>query len=488
MARALPLDIDWITCAEPGCLGVVHDPSGRCLAHLDASEFERALRALRPGGALDMRGAVIDSALAERLLAAFDDGGRARLGRTRFDHARFTGDARFAGTVFDRDVSFDHARFEGLASFFGARFAGNASFGHARFARELSFHGATVAGHAAFDQVIVDRDALFGEARFQRTASFRGARFHGFTAFDAARFARGVSFRGTRFNRAVSFRKAVFCGAAGFESTRFGAATYLTPASAGKGLVLTGAHAAAGLELCAHDCAVDLRSALVAGPLNLRLTDAEADLEGLVLRGGGTLVGRGRTRLLSLRRVEARRLMVSGVDLSGCRFAGLRHPEGLSLSGCEFASTPRGVRLGLRWPYLHWWSPRRVLAEERDWRGWAPREHATAGEKHPERLTPEALSTLYLALRETLDDRATADDFAFGAMEVRRTTSRSTGRWLLSAYWLICGYGLRMGRAACWFVLVTLVAAGSVLSTSASHAARRPAPPPVYPAPAVPPG
>ncbi|MFD0660321.1 hypothetical protein [Thermocatellispora tengchongensis] len=190
----------------------------------------------------------------------------------------------------------------------------------------------------------------------------------------------------------------------------------------------------------------------------------------------------------------------------------------MSLSGCVFPTTPKGVRVGLRWPPLRWSSPRRVLADENDWRDWRERqdrrrtrdrqdkrdkrdkrdgrgtrdrrgrrerdlaraEEALSGVRPPAAPPPSAaeeLAFLYRGLSKALDDAHTADDFAFGAMEVRRLTSLGAGRWLLAAYWLVCGYGLRMRRALGWSALIAAVAAGFVMVTSASHAVRAPARP-----------
>jgi len=59
-------------------------------------------------------------------------------------------------------------------------------------------------------------------------------------------------------------------------------------------------------------------------------------------------------------------------------------------------------------------------------------------------------------------------------MEMRRHASH---RWWLSLYWLLSGYGMRMGRAAAWFVLITAVTSGALMWSTTSHAARRPSVP-----------
>ncbi|GAA3068899.1 pentapeptide repeat-containing protein [Streptosporangium carneum] len=431
------------------------------MAHLDHHELDEVVRGLSPGSAVDLRGTVVGRSLLERVLAAT----HARLGRTRFDLAVFPEDARFGDVAFLGDVSFDQARFHRLASFVDARFAGNVSFREVRLARELSLHGVTVAGHAAFDRVSVGRDALFSAARFARTASFEGSEFHDFAAFDGARFGGDATFRGSRFGRAVSFRKAEFGGLAGFEATRFWAGGSLTPVVVGRRLSLAGAWAGNGLDLAARDCVVDLRRMRVTGRLAVRLDGAVADLEGATLHGTVTVNGHGTAKVTSLRGVEAEALELVSVDLSTCRFAGIRTPERLRLTGCAFATTPRGVRFAPRWPPLRWWTRRRTLADEHAWRGWSLSETETP--------TPHRLAVLYSRLRAGVDDKATAADFAFGAMEMRRATSGASARWLLSLHWILSGYGLRMGRVLGWFALLAAITVGSILMSSASHAARR---------------
>ncbi|WP_431900111.1 pentapeptide repeat-containing protein [Nonomuraea sp. bgisy101] len=459
--------MDWVTCSHsPSCTGVARQPYGSCLSHLSPEQLADALAAVRPGRLLDLRGTTIDGELLARVLAAAEG----RPGRARMDLARFTGEARFTEVSFQGDVSLDGSRFDRLASFFGASFAGNVSFNGARFARQLSFHGARVRGHAGFDRAVVASDALFGQAVFARGLSAERARFDGFATFDGAEFGELATFRGARFGRTLSFKKVR--GRAGFESAHFASGAYL---SATRHLAVTGARVDGALDLVVEDCSVDLRKVEVRGTTAVRLSRAHADMEAAVLRGPATVSGRGFCTISSLREAVAPDLSLYKLDLSACRFAGLAHPSGLRLTGCTFAFTPRGVRFSLRWPPLRWFSRRRALADEHGWRGWSK------GPDDPS--SPDGLAVLYDALRHSPDDDGTAADFAFGAMEMRRAAGR---RWWLSLYWLLCGYGLRTGRAVAWGVLLVAVTAGAVLWTSTSHAARRASTPrPAVPGPAA---
>ncbi|TYB53223.1 hypothetical protein FXF51_50010 [Nonomuraea sp. PA05] len=455
--------MDWVTCAySAACTGVASRPSGLCLAHLDPEQLGAALAGLSPGRLLDLRGTTVTSDLLSRVL---DATGR-RPGRTRLDRARFTGDVRLSGVTFAGDVSLDGARFDRLASFFGARFEGNVSLAGVRFARELSFHGVTVRGHASLDRAVMSRDALFSQAVFGHGLSCERARFDGYATFDGARLGDGGAFRGARFGRTLSFRKV--SGHAGFEAAHFAADAYL---SATGRLSAARARADGLLDVAVARCGVDLRRVEVTGPTTVRLTDSQADLEGAVLRGPATVMGRGRSTLTSLRQVDAASLELLRLDLSACRFAGLTHPSGVRVKECTFALTPRGVRVSLRWPMLRWFSRRRALADERTMHTGSahPRDPGDPG------TSPDRLAALYAGLRPA--DSATSADFAFAAMEMRRQAGHG---WWLSVSWLLCGYGMRMGRAAAWFALLMALMAAAVAWSSTSHAGIRAEP--VHPA------
>jgi len=90
---------------------------------------------------------------------------------------------------------------------------------------------------------------------------------------------------------------------------------------------------------------------------------------------------------------------------------------------------------------------------------------------HDAVLEPEQLAALYRALRKASEDgndQAGAGDLYYGEMEMRRRIPipRKRGRirghcdWgVISAYWLLAGYGLRASRAFGALITVTLLAA-----------------------------
>ncbi|HEX4816488.1 MAG TPA: pentapeptide repeat-containing protein [Nonomuraea sp.] len=438
--------MDWVTCAySAACTGIAGRSSGLCLAHQSPDQLAGSLAQLSPGRLIDLRGTTVTSDLLARVLEATGD----RPGRARLDRARFTGDVRLSGVTFTGDVSLDGARFDRLASFFGARFEGNVSLAGARFARELSFHGVTVRGHVSLDRAVMARDALFGQAVFGHGLSCERARFDGYAAFDGARLGDGAAFRGARFGRTLSFRKV--SGPAGFEAAHFAGDAYL---SATGRLSAARSRADGLLDVSVARCGVDLRGVEVAGVTTVRLTDSQADLEGAVLRGPATVSGRGLSTLTSLRQVDAADLVLCGLDLSACRFAGLAHPSGVRVKDCTFALTTRGMRVSLRRPMLRWFSRRSALADEGALGGGPPDPDAT----------PDGLAALYAGLRPT--DRATSADFASAALEMRR---RAAHRWWPRVPWLLYGKGPRTGRAAAWFALLAMLAAAAALWTSTLH-------------------
>ncbi|MFI6785800.1 pentapeptide repeat-containing protein [Nonomuraea sp. NPDC050383] len=455
--------MDWVTCTHSAaCTGIARRPYDLCLAHLPPDQLAAAIGEMHPGRLLDLRGTVIGGDLLARVIEA--TGGRP--GRTRLDRARFGGDVRLTGVVFAGDVSLDGAVFERLASFFGARFEGNLSLADARFTRELSMHGVTVRGHVSLDRAVMARDALFSQASFGRGLSCERARFDGYATFDGARLGDGATFRGARFGRTLSFRKVV--GSAGFDAAHFAANAYL---SATGRLSAARARADASLDVSVTGCGVDLRRVEVAGSTTLRLTGSHADLEGAVLRGQATVTGRGGASITSLRHVDARSLALYGLDLSACRFAGLAHPAGVRLKDCRFALTGRGVRVSMRRPMVRWFSRRSVLADERALRGGSGLlDPAGTGPepRDPGDLRAGWLATLYAELGRRADDRGLSLDFAFAATEMRRLAGH---RWWEAASWPLVAAGARMGRAAGWIVLLTAIAAGAMLLSTAQHAA-----------------
>jgi hypothetical protein len=171
--------------------------------------------------------------------------------------------------------------------------------------------------------------------------------------------------------------------------------------------------------------------------------------------------------LLSLQRADVAGLVLSGIDLADCRFAGAHNLDQLRVeAGVTLTTAP--ARFGQ--------DRRQLIAEEHAWRArrsghWtAPQWPEWAGEE-PAVLNPGQIAALYRALRkgrEDTRDEPGAADFYYGEMEMRRHarigtadseasgyTRGRTERGILTVYWAVSGYGLRALRALAWLGGVT---------------------------------
>ncbi|MFH8613691.1 hypothetical protein ACH4E8_01280 [Streptomyces sp. NPDC017979] len=160
-------------------------------------------------------------------------------------------------------------------------------------------------------------------------------------------------------------------------------------------------------------------------------------------------------RIRSLRGVDASLLSLAHTDLTHCRFAGSFHLDQIHLEGrWTLGTAPPG-----------WRTRRLVVAEERMWRAWPQRRaRARSGWGEPPEDEPPGLATLttvYRQLRkarEDAKDEPGAADLYYGEMEMRRHSHghRRAERWLLDAYWLLSGYGLRASRSLGWLAAAML--------------------------------
>ncbi|WP_281170256.1 pentapeptide repeat-containing protein [Amycolatopsis nigrescens] len=519
------LEPDWPTCREdlvPPCAGVQAIGFDRCLAHLAHDDLGAVLGRLRPGADLDARGTTFDTNLLTKLLYAVsgEDGDGPRFGTLLCTHAWFTGDAGFDGARFDghawfdgvrfdKDAEFGDARFGGRAWFGSARFAGRAWFGDARFDGYAEFGDARFDGRARFDRAQFGGDARFDGAVFSGNASFVSAQFDEVADFDGARFSRDSLFDGARFGGDTQLNGARFSRDAGFGRAQFTAATKLGPFTAAAleldevvfarpvvveveaGRVSCDrARFESGATLQVKYATVSLKQVALGGPSSLEgrsqlflpvtFATVQASLERAEAwdRRAAQYRDRGELRLgeewvpglISLQGTDVSELVLTDVDLRWCRFAGAHHLDKLRIEcRCPFHRPPRGWHRARTWPPVRRWTRRQVLAEEHAWRrgelggidaGW----QSYPFDQDPAGVGPERLAVLYRSLRKTLEDgkdEAGAGDFYYGEMEARRHSGSLRDRIVLTAYWLLSGYGQRAGRALAG--LAVLVAVITVL-------------------------
>ncbi|MFC6063536.1 pentapeptide repeat-containing protein [Streptomyces ochraceiscleroticus] len=468
---------DWDHCGigssadDPGGCRGVRAAGTRCLAHLEPADREAYLVGLRPGADLDCRGVTFDAELIRDLLARLrGDDGRPVCGDALFTQARFT-----------EDTDFSRVRFDGEGVFEGAHFEASVVFDGARFERGGWFVGASFAGAAGFGGVRFAADAGFGSADFRERAWFGGAHFGGRAWFGE-----------TVFHGEAEFLRAVFAGG------------WVGPFVCHGTLGMVEAEFRNALQISVMAARIDARSARFEGAVALRARWATVDLTNAVLLFPSSVATDLSTprhpgeealsdvhdievSIASIRGVDASMLLLSDVDLTRCRFSGAHHLDQLRFEGkWRLSAAPRGVQWSRGIP--RWCTKRQIIEEERQWRT-SPRRRRPA--RHAWGDPPESpddvpglatLTTTYRQLRkarEDAKDEPGAADFYYGEMEMRRYSHRprKAERWLLQAYWLLSGYGLRASRA---LVGLGLAMAATIVLMVASGLPDTPARP--YPA------
>ncbi|WP_311713618.1 pentapeptide repeat-containing protein [Streptomyces doebereineriae] len=440
----------------------------------------------------------------------------------RFEGARFHGVAIFNNTTIEGAASFTNCTFSSMAEFRALQFS-RASFVQAIFGDRCAFTQSTFNKRTKFTNAQFARTADFSSSSFHSLAQFVSAKFHSVVTFSeasiseaffsSATFDREADFHNTVFGRAV-FSEALFSASANFDNTRFTRKSYFTDSVFSKAALFRGAKfhqdvhfVRAAFErakrmgpIISHGCivfsgatferpiilelsAVDLsfQQAEWSSTGVLRVRHAKVDLSGAYFSSNmvvATMPNPFRNaegsalddspiseslpaKITSLQGTDVAKLLLVDADLRECQSPGAMHLDQIRLEGeCQFSNSPRGIQVN-GWRITRW-PPRRVLAEEVEWRstsqsprGWSINTSATS-------TTPAALSANYRHLRKSFEDSKNepdAADFYYGEMEMRRNdrTRPRSERYLLAIYCLVSGYGLRAGRALVWLAF-TIVA------------------------------
>ncbi len=439
-------------------------------------------------------------------------------GRADFHGATFNGDTSFGGVAFEGDADFGEATFEGRASFGevinSATFNGRADFQEATFDGDTSFGGVSFKADADFRYAAFEDDASFCGTIFKYSVNFEGTAFKRRADFGDATFIREASFYAAAFSGEVSFYAVTFRRLAGFSSARFEQARQLGPLLAYRGLLLDDVQFAQPVQIEVSSTGVCCRRARFLGGVQFRIRWACVVLDDTDLAEPSILAGvphlsaeqpiqlfstvdlgqqeeqmaklwrrllkdeiSERPQLLSLRRANVAGLGLSNISAANCRFEGAHNLDKLRLeSSVSFAPAPSPLG-----PGGQGWGGREVIAEERTWRANRSHPRSWIGPwwpgwlgKRPEALEPGQIAGLYRALRkgrEDAKDEPGAADFYYGEMEMRRkarplsasnpdsqpaVASRGqVERGILTAYWLVSGYGLRAWRAVACLTAVT---------------------------------
>jgi hypothetical protein len=408
------------------------------------------------------------------------------VGVTFSDHADFAGAtfsaaARFHGATFSADARFGRATFRGAARFDEATFSADARFGRATFSGDAFFSGVTVSGDAFFFAANVSGDAFFSGATFGGDARFGRVTFGGAAFFSGATFGAIGAFGGAIFSADAGFGRATFWRAAVFSGAALERARQLGPFVVGERLVLDGCVFGERVTIEVAATVVSARATTFAAGVHVRVRWAEVALDDADFARPSTLSGamtwrqkpdltaacvvdarrielEPRPRLITLRGAHVAQLSLSDVDLRPCRFFGAHGLESLSIeASCIWPHTPPTHRYGNR----------ETIAEEHHWRGSGWVQPSTqppqwlADRDSLEQLQPPQIAALYRALRKAREDdkdQAGASDLYYGEMEMRRKTPppqraqrgrarARSDRAILTAYWLLCGYGLKASRA-----------------------------------------
>lgn len=436
-----------------------------------------------------------------------------------FGQATFTEEASFVGATFTARASFGQATFTKNAAFTGATFTADGSFTGATFKEFASFTGATFTKDAWFNVATFTETVSFDSATFTEAAWFNGATFTKTVSFDTATFTEAAVFDTAMFIEDASFISATFTGHAGFAAVCArelyfshiridgGTGAMTTTGLCAETLDLSGAvfETAVHLDLIARTIVARRTRVARYSQLLIRCDSvdfADSDLgEHTLLAELGTPPRRltvvtlrygphpdpdvraaidelherlktipSTAALVSLERAVVAGVTVSGLDLTRCRFHGAHGLDELRIDpGCTFASSRDELVTPASWlrPRLH--TRRRIIADETLVPG-LKRPAPVPSEQDPvaqlvEARTPGEVAETYRALRKSMEDAKNepgAADFYYGEMQMRR---RSTGRGLteralITAYWLVSGYGLRAGRALAALVVLMAIAAG----------------------------
>jgi hypothetical protein len=334
-------------------------------------------------------------------------------------------------------------------------------------------------GDATFYRATFRDDAGFERAMFQHDARFQGTTFHRARQLGPVLVRKGLVLDDAVFHERAQIQ--VSAAALCCRRTRF---------LAGVVLRVRWAQIALGLaDLAAPSVLADARA--FPGLEEGRWARALERLRPSDMRGS-------RPRLLAVRRADVAGLVLSGVDLRACRFAGAHHLDRLHIEESDFAFTPKGWR----------WTTRQTIAEEHHWRathpprpfstrartghdtaaidarrrqagrsgGWygpANRPPAWLETIPPDHVLPALptpppsaaqIAVLYRSLRKGREDNKDepgAADFYYGEMEMRRhATPRFSAEWaVLTLHWLVSGYALRAWRALAALTAVLVLAA-----------------------------
>ncbi len=420
--------------------------------------------------------------------------------RARFSHAtfkaaqffaaRFGDDASFARTCFTMAAKFRTARFGDRANFTESEMAGAVDFAGASFGSRLQMIGIDFASSPTFQGASFGPRARLLGWEVKGSLLMRSARFAGEMTLHGAEVASGATFDHAQFDGSVDFGEVKIGAKASFVGTRLMGVDRLGPIESAGTLALTGATIGSACALELRAPLVDLSDLRLLAPVRVELGSGDVVVDRLdttsrlVLTAASAALAGAPTRLISARGANLASTVVSGLDVRPLRFAGAEGIDGLRIeSGLDFEAAPRGAR-----------AHRQVIAEEQRLRSktsgaaWDPPACRAGDSATAAPVAVDELARIYRGLRKAREDGRDAPgaaDFYYGEMEMRRLEARrqlaqpgiglgprllhAGSLFLLEAYRLCGGYGVRPSRPLLLFAGLALAAAVGIDCANLIH-------------------
>jgi hypothetical protein len=423
------------------------------------------------------------------------EGREASFEQTNISEAEIHGTVDFSGATLCRPDGNANivAEFQASANFDSCKFLGQTRFGNspsgpsAKFLKEVVFDKSTFGSESSG---LLDMTHCV----FEGPASFENAEIFGAVSFDDAKFVQSANLNRLEIRHAPSLRQfmpgvatpnhAFSMRRAQFESS-FSVTAQVEGTAVVADMTLTGV---ADKFSISATSALRLVRVTIESFNSLTLSsDKIASIDQVHMNGGGELkIGGatfqvtnftcakpvlvqaradeeaqlGKPQLTTLKGTNCDGLTLSGFDYSETSFLGAAKLDSLVISGEFTLRSTSGSR-----------ARRAVILEEAEarastehWTKLAASQRSSTGRPHELR----ELAGVYRALRKAREDQKDepgSADFYYGEMEMRRLSSAplSMERIILTAYWLISGYGLRAWRS---LTLLALVIVGSAVALS----------------------
>jgi hypothetical protein len=213
------------------CADLLHDKDGRCWCVLHYQIADRTALTKTDTAKLDLFEAIVEKRLEEGdyrfqgvwFPNSFDFGHVSpEFRHANFNGAHFTREAYFKDVSFVGSTNFKGTFFEGECLFDGAKFRSTAEFQGAQFSRQASFSNSRFSSGATFENALFKESAFFENARFsQSTAEFKKTIFLGRVSFAKAHFESVMDFFESQFSARVDLSEARIDGQLFFRGCKF---------------------------------------------------------------------------------------------------------------------------------------------------------------------------------------------------------------------------------------------------------------------------